>query len=75
MTTDESPLIRMLGIARMFFTDEVETHALADMHLEIRVASSSQSPARPAVARQRCSPFSGGSIVRAVANTGWTVQR
>jgi putative ABC transport system ATP-binding protein len=36
MTTDTSPLIRMQGIAKVFLTDEVETHALADVHLEIR---------------------------------------
>jgi putative ABC transport system ATP-binding protein len=29
-------LIRMQGIAKVFLTDEVETHALADVHLEIR---------------------------------------
>ena len=30
------PLIRMEGIKKVFFTDEVETHALSDVHLEIR---------------------------------------
>ena len=30
------PLIRMTGIQKIFFTDEVETHALADIHLDIR---------------------------------------
>ena len=29
------PLIRMEGIKKVFYTDEVETHALADVHLEI----------------------------------------
>ena len=29
-------LIRMEGIKKIFYTDEVETHALADIHLEIR---------------------------------------
>ncbi len=29
-------LIRMEGITKVFYTDEVETHALADVHLEIR---------------------------------------
>jgi putative ABC transport system ATP-binding protein len=29
-------LIRMEGIKKIFFTDEVETHALADIHMEIR---------------------------------------
>ncbi len=30
------PLIRMSGIKKIFYTDEVETHALADIHLDIR---------------------------------------
>jgi putative ABC transport system ATP-binding protein len=30
------PLIRMEGIKKIFYTDEVETHALADVHMEIR---------------------------------------
>ena len=30
------PLIRLEGIKKVFYTDEVETHALADVHLEIR---------------------------------------
>jgi putative ABC transport system ATP-binding protein len=34
MATPE-PLIRLQGIKKVFYTDEVETHALADVHLEI----------------------------------------
>ncbi len=30
------PIIRLEGIRKVFTTDEVETHALADIHLEIR---------------------------------------
>ncbi|HEX6107351.1 MAG TPA: ABC transporter ATP-binding protein [Gemmatimonadales bacterium] len=30
------PLIHLQGIKKVFFTDEVETHALSDIHLEIR---------------------------------------
>src|SRR5678809_758715 len=29
-------LIRLEGIKKVFYTDEVETHALSDIHLEIR---------------------------------------
>jgi putative ABC transport system ATP-binding protein len=29
-------LIRLTGLRKVFYTDEVETHALADIHLEIR---------------------------------------
>src|SRR5919199_4599494 len=35
-TDGEKPLIRLEGIKKVFFTDEVETHALSDVHLEIR---------------------------------------
>ena len=30
------PLIHLDGVTKVFFTDEVETHALAGIHLEIR---------------------------------------
>jgi putative ABC transport system ATP-binding protein len=37
MTGDGSqPLIRLAGLKKIFFTDEVETHALQDIHLEIQ---------------------------------------
>src|SRR6478735_5731097 len=29
------PLIRLSGIKKVFYTDEVETHALQDIHLEV----------------------------------------
>src|SRR3954470_3531710 len=32
----QQPLIRMTGIAKVFYTDEVETHALLDVHVEIQ---------------------------------------
>ena len=32
----EQPLIRLAGIKKIFFTDEVETHALQDIHLEVQ---------------------------------------
>jgi putative ABC transport system ATP-binding protein len=31
-----TPLIRLAGIKKVFYTDEVETHALSDVHLDIR---------------------------------------
>jgi putative ABC transport system ATP-binding protein len=34
-TTDNKSLIRMSGIKKVFYTDEVETHALQDIHIEI----------------------------------------
>ncbi len=35
MTTAGQPLIRLEGIRKVFYTEEVETHALSDIHLEI----------------------------------------
>jgi putative ABC transport system ATP-binding protein len=34
-TNANAPLIRMSGIRKVFLTDEVETHALADIHLDV----------------------------------------
>jgi putative ABC transport system ATP-binding protein len=36
MSGNGTPLIQLQGVRKVFFTDEVETHALADVHLEIR---------------------------------------
>jgi len=36
MGSNGTPLIRLEGIKKVFFTDEVETHALSDVHLDIR---------------------------------------
>ncbi len=36
MTASTQPLIRLDGIRKVFYTDEVETHALSDVHLEVR---------------------------------------
>src|ERR1051326_2514620 len=36
MPDANSPLIRLTGIKKVFYTDEVETHALEDIHLEIQ---------------------------------------
>jgi putative ABC transport system ATP-binding protein len=36
MTTNGQPLIRLEGIKKVFLTDEVETHALSEVHLEIQ---------------------------------------
>jgi putative ABC transport system ATP-binding protein len=36
MAANDQTLIRMTGITKVFYTDEVETHALSGIHLEIR---------------------------------------
>ncbi len=35
MSEDQTALIKMEGVKKIFYTDEVETHALAGVHLEI----------------------------------------
>jgi putative ABC transport system ATP-binding protein len=36
MNANSEPLVRLEGISKIFQADEVETHALSDVHLEIR---------------------------------------
>lgn len=36
MENGRQPLIRLEGVTKVFYTDEVETHALSGVHLEIR---------------------------------------
>jgi putative ABC transport system ATP-binding protein len=35
-SNDGSPLIKLEGLRKVFYTEEVETHALADIHLDIK---------------------------------------
>src|ERR1051326_643283 len=36
MPSNGTPLIQLQGVKKVFYTDEVETHALSDVHLEIK---------------------------------------
>ncbi|MCI0489686.1 MAG: ABC transporter ATP-binding protein [Blastocatellia bacterium] len=36
MSTADQPLIRLDGVTKVFYTDEVETHALSGIHMEIK---------------------------------------
>jgi len=36
MPTNGTPLIQLQSVKKVFYTDEVETHALADVHLDIK---------------------------------------
>ncbi len=36
MTSPTPPLIRLDGLQKVFYTDEVETHALSEVHLEVQ---------------------------------------
>jgi len=50
-------LIKLTGIKKVFYTDEVETHALEDVHLDIKkgeyIAISGAALGRSAAARGR----------------------
>ena len=35
MNDGNEPLIRLVGVRKVFYTDEIETHALSDVHLEV----------------------------------------
>jgi putative ABC transport system ATP-binding protein len=34
--SEAAPMIRLEGLGKVFYTDEVETHALSDIHLEVK---------------------------------------
>jgi len=36
MSSSDQPLIRLEGVTKVFLTDEVETHALSGIHMEIK---------------------------------------
>ena len=36
MSASDQPLIRLDGVTKVFLTDEVETHALAGIHMELK---------------------------------------
>jgi len=36
MSTQTQPVIRLEGVSKVFYTDEMETHALADVHLDVQ---------------------------------------
>ena len=36
MSSNDQPLLRLDGVTKVFFTDEVETHALSGIHLEVK---------------------------------------
>lgn len=36
MNLSDQPLLRLEGVTKVFFTDEVETHALSGIHLEVK---------------------------------------
>ena len=54
-------LIRLEGIKKVFYTDEVETHALSDIHLDIRHGEYVAIAGPSGAARPRCSRSWGSS--------------
>jgi predicted ABC-type transport system involved in lysophospholipase L1 biosynthesis ATPase subunit len=64
MNTSAQPLIHLDGVTKVFFTDEVETHALAGIHLEIKSGEYIAIAGRRAAASRRCSRFSACSTRR-----------
>jgi len=61
---DSTTLIKMEGVKKVFYTDEVETHALSEIHLEIKRARIFPSRDLRAAASRRCFRFWGCSIRR-----------
>ena len=69
MNTAAQPLIHLDGVTKVFFTDEVETHALAGIHLEIQRGEYIAIAGRRAAASPRCCRFSDSSTRRPRAST------
>ena len=59
MNASAQPLIRLDGIKKVFYTDEVETHALAGIHLEIQ-----QGEYVAIAGPSGCGIFTGGEVSR-----------
>ena len=56
------PLIKLENITKVFLTDEIETHALSGIYLEIEKGNMSRSPAHPAAESPPCSQSLACSI-------------
>jgi len=63
------PLIKLDGVTKVFFTDEVETHACRGSRFRSGRASTWRSPGRRAAGNQRCCPFSACSTRRPKGRT------
>jgi ABC-type glutathione transport system ATPase component len=69
MNASAQPLIRLDGIKKVFYTDEVETHALAGIHLEIAQGEYVAIAGRRGAASRRSWPSSACSTRRPKAPT------
>ena len=54
MSNAEDTLIKLEGVTKVFVTEDVETHALAGIHLKSRRGVRLRSPGRRAAANRRC---------------------
>ena len=75
MTESNGTLIKMEGVKKVFYTDEVETHALSEIHLEIQKGQYISIAGPSAAANPRCSPFSACWIRPPTGITGSTASR
>ena len=62
------PLIHLSDVKKVFYTDEVETHALSGIHLDIQKVNTFPSPALQAVASRPCCRFLAYSTRRATGS-------
>ena len=75
MSTPSDVLINLEGVTKVFYTDEVETHALAGIHLQIRNGEYLAIAGPSGAASRRCSRFWACSIRRRTARTSSTTGR
>ena len=59
MADTNNALIKMEGVKKVFLTDEVETHALEEIHLEIQRGQYVSIAGLPVAASRRCCRFWG----------------
>jgi len=74
MTDVTATLIKWEGVKKVFYTDEVETHALSEIHLEIRRGNKFRSPG-VGCGKSTLLSILGCSIHRRAANTRSTASR
>jgi ABC-type glutathione transport system ATPase component len=64
MTEAGQPLIQIQDLTKVFYTDEIETHALSGIHLSVNKGEYVAMSGPSGAASQRCWRSSGCSIHR-----------
>ena len=72
MTTENPSLIKLDGVTKVFLTDEVETHALSGIHMDIRKGEYVSIAGPSGSASPPCSQSSACSTRRPTALTSST---